>query len=51
MDELRGEPDEVAGMDVADATVDELREINARSTKPISKALKREARAVAGIRG
>jgi hypothetical protein len=46
MEELRGESDEVAGMDVADATVDELREINARKTRPISKALKRDARAV-----
>jgi len=44
MEELRGEPDEVAGMDVADATVVELREINARNTKVISKALKRDAR-------
>jgi hypothetical protein len=47
MEELRSEPDEVAGMDVADATVDELREINAKNAKVISKALKRDARAAA----
>jgi hypothetical protein len=41
MDELRGESDEVVGSDVADATVLELREINAQKSKPISKALKR----------
>jgi hypothetical protein len=46
MEELRAEPDEVAGMDVADRTVDELREINATHGKVISKALKRPARAV-----
>jgi len=40
MEELRAEPDEVAGMDVADRTVEELREINARSGRVISKALK-----------
>jgi hypothetical protein len=40
MEELRAEPDEVAGMDVADATVVELREINAGRAKVISKALK-----------
>jgi hypothetical protein len=48
MEELRAEPDEVAGMDVADRTVDELREINARHGKVISKALKRAPRAVNG---
>jgi hypothetical protein len=48
MEELRAEPDEVAGMDVADATVEELREINARHGKVISKALKqRPARTAA----
>jgi hypothetical protein len=47
MEELRAEEDEVAGMDVADATVAELREINAKNTKLISKALKRDARAAA----
>jgi len=41
MEELRGERDEVVGTDIADATVLELREINAAKTKPISKALKR----------
>jgi hypothetical protein len=46
MEELRREPDEVAGMDVADRTVDELREINAKHGKVISKALKRAPRAV-----
>jgi hypothetical protein len=46
MEELRAEPDEVAGMDVADRTVDELREINAKHGKTISKALKRAPRAV-----
>jgi len=46
MEELRAEPDEVAGMDVADRTVDELREINATHGKVISKALKRAPRAV-----
>jgi hypothetical protein len=45
MEELRKEPDEVAGMDVADATVAELREINAGRVKVISKALKKAARA------
>jgi hypothetical protein len=40
MEELRREPDEVAGMDVADATVLELRDINAKKTRVISKALK-----------
>jgi hypothetical protein len=45
MEELHAEPDEVAGMDVADATVAELREINAKNTRIISKALKRDARA------
>jgi hypothetical protein len=44
MEELRGEDDEVVGTDIADATVEELREINARNTKVISKALKRDAR-------
>jgi hypothetical protein len=47
MEELRGESDEVVGMDLADATVAELREINAKNTKIISKALKRDARAAA----
>jgi hypothetical protein len=41
MEELRGESDEVVGSDIADATVLELRDINAAKTKPISKALKR----------
>jgi rubrerythrin len=41
MDELRCESDEVVGSDIADATVLELREINAQKSKPISKALKR----------
>jgi hypothetical protein len=41
MEELRREGDEVVGSDIADATVRELREINARTSKPISKALKR----------
>jgi hypothetical protein len=41
MEELRGESDEVVGSDIADATVLELREINAQKSKPISKALKR----------
>ena len=41
MDELRSETDEVVGSDIADATVLELREINAQKSKPISKALKR----------
>jgi hypothetical protein len=44
MEELRGEDDEVVGTDIADATVEELREINAKNTKLISKALKRDAR-------
>jgi len=43
MEELRGERDEVVGSDVADAVVAELREINAKKTRPISKALKRSA--------
>jgi hypothetical protein len=43
MEELRKEPDEVAGMEVADATVAELREINAGRAKVISKALKKTA--------
>lgn len=46
MEELRAEPDEVAGMDVADRTVDELRQINATHGRVISKALKRSPRAV-----
>jgi hypothetical protein len=46
MDELRGESDEVVGTDIADRTVEELREINAKNSKLISKALKRDARAV-----
>jgi rubrerythrin len=41
MEELRGEADEVVGSDIADATVRELRDINAAKSKPISKALKR----------
>jgi hypothetical protein len=41
MEELRGESDEVVGTDIADATVLELRDINAAKSKPISKALKR----------
>jgi hypothetical protein len=41
MEELRGESDEVVGSDLADATVAELRLINAEQSKPISKALKR----------
>jgi hypothetical protein len=41
MEELRGEADEVVGSDIADATVVELRAINAEKSKPISKALKR----------
>jgi len=41
MEELRGENDEVVGSDIADATVIELRDINAQKSKPISKALKR----------
>jgi len=41
MDELRGESDEVVGTDIADATVLELRDINAQKSKPISKVLKR----------
>ena len=41
MEELRGERDEVVGTDIADATVLELRDINAQKSKPISKALKR----------
>ncbi len=41
MEELRGESDEVVGTDIADATVIELRDINASKAKPISKALKR----------
>jgi hypothetical protein len=41
MEELRGESDEVVGSDIADATVLELRDINAAKSKPISKALKR----------
>jgi rubrerythrin len=41
MEELRGESDEVVGSDIADATVRELRDINAAKSKPISKALKR----------
>jgi hypothetical protein len=41
MEELRGEGDEVVGTDIADATVRELRELNARRSRPISKALKR----------
>jgi hypothetical protein len=45
MEELRGESDEVVGSDLADQTVLELREINARNSKVISKALKRDARA------
>jgi hypothetical protein len=40
MDELQREPDEVAGMDVADATVAELRDLNATKTRPISRALR-----------
>jgi rubrerythrin len=39
MEELRREDDEVAGMDVAEATVDELREINA-GRRVISRALR-----------
>jgi hypothetical protein len=45
MEELRGESDEVVGTDIADRTVEELREINAKNAKLISKALKRDARA------
>jgi hypothetical protein len=41
MEELRGESDEVVGSDIADATVLELRDINAAKSKPISKVLKR----------
>ena len=41
MEELRGESDEVVGSDIADATVLELRDINAARSRPISKALKR----------
>jgi hypothetical protein len=41
MEELRGESDEVVGSDIADATVVELRDINASKSKPISKAMKR----------
>ena len=41
MEELRGESDEVVGSDIADATVLELRDLNASRSKPISKALKR----------
>jgi len=41
MEELRGESDEVVGSDIADATVLELRDINAQKSNPISKALKR----------
>jgi hypothetical protein len=41
MEELRGESDEVVGSDIADATVVELRDINAAKSKPISKAMKR----------
>jgi hypothetical protein len=41
MEELRGESDEVVGTDIADATVLELRDINARKSKPISKVMKR----------
>ncbi len=41
MEELRGEGDEVVGTDIADATVLELRDINAAKSKPISKVLKR----------
>jgi hypothetical protein len=41
MEELRQESDEVVGSDIADATVIELRDINAAKSKPISKALKR----------
>ena len=44
MEELRGESDEVVGSDIADRTVEELREINAKNSKLISKALKRDAR-------
>jgi hypothetical protein len=44
MEELRGESDEVVGTDIADRTVEELREINAKNSKLISKALKRDAR-------
>jgi hypothetical protein len=40
MEELRGEHDEVAGHDVAMATVDELREINAGKRRVISRALR-----------
>jgi hypothetical protein len=39
MEELRREDDEVAGADVADATVEELREINA-GRRVISRALR-----------
>ncbi len=42
MEELRQEDDEVAGSDIADATVDELREINS-GRRMISKALKKSA--------
>jgi hypothetical protein len=39
MDELHGEADEVAGIEVADATVDELREINSKR-RVMSRALR-----------
>ena len=39
MEELRGEDDEVAGIEVAEAAVEELREIN-RHRRVISKALR-----------
>lgn len=40
MEELRQEDDEVAGSDVADATLEELKRINAARRRPISRALR-----------
>ncbi len=43
MDELHREGDEVVGSDIADATLLELRDLNAAKSRPMSKALKKRA--------
>jgi rubrerythrin len=43
MDELNREDDEVVGADIADATLLELRDLNAQKTRPMSKAMKKRA--------
>jgi hypothetical protein len=43
MDELNHEDDEVVGADIADATLLELRDLNAQKTRPMSKAMKKRA--------